>query len=257
VDVYSLACVLYETLVGGPPFHHPNVMEVMQAHIESPPPKPSKQRKGLPPQLDDVILRGLAKEPAERYDTCGDLMAAAGSALGLQVAPREPVSPGPARGALTLAVEEGPAAGARIPVTGELLIGRTAPEEGTLGHDLEISREHALISGAPDSGWTIRDLGSTNGTFVNGQEITSDEELRGGDRVQMGRTVLTAVIEPQAERPAATPYPPTATPAPGRPLPLSLRLVLDAEAGEGALELDRGADPVRLVLSEGRWRIAP
>ena len=94
VDVYSLACVLYETLVGGPPFHYANVMEVMQAHIESTPPKPSKQRKGLPVELDDVIERGLAKEPSDRYETCGDLIAAAGSALGLAVA-----SPGACRGA--------------------------------------------------------------------------------------------------------------------------------------------------------------
>ena len=246
VDVYSLACVLYETLVGGPPFHHPNVMEVMQAHIESPPPKASKQRKGLPPELDAVIERGLAKEPGDRYDSCVELVAAAGAALGVQVS-RPPAPRGPAHGNLTLVVEEGPAAGARIAVAGELMIGRTAPGEGTLGHDLEISRQHAVISGTPEGGWTIRDLGSTNGTFVNGQETMGDEELRDGDRVELGGTVLTAAIEPAAEAPAA---------APATPSQLSVRLVVDLEAGEGALELDRGADPVRIVLSEGRWRLA-
>ena len=250
VDVYSLACVLYESVVGSPPFHHPNVMEVMQAHLELPPPKPSKHRKGLPEEFDEVIARGLAKEPADRYASCGEFMAAACASLGLEVeAPEpEPVSRGAAHGDLTLAVERGPAAGARIAVTGELTIGRTAAGEGTLGHDLEISRRHALISGTPEGGWTIRDLGSTNGTFLNGREVVGDEELRDGDRVELGGSVLTATIEPPAEA-GEEPVPPVS------PAQLSVRLVLDPAAGEGALELDRGADPVRIVLRDGRWRL--
>jgi len=85
-DVYSLGCVLYECLVGEPPFGGREAMAVMQAHLESPPPKPSKV-PGLPSRLDAVVARALAKDPAERYESCGELIEAAREALSVPVAP--------------------------------------------------------------------------------------------------------------------------------------------------------------------------
>ncbi|QDF99194.1 hypothetical protein CJ010_22955 [Azoarcus sp. DD4] len=66
-DLYSVAVVLYELLTGRVPFDSGSEFELMRAHIELPPPPPSGLVAGLPPALEAVILRALAKSPADRY----------------------------------------------------------------------------------------------------------------------------------------------------------------------------------------------
>jgi streptogramin lyase/tRNA A-37 threonylcarbamoyl transferase component Bud32 len=86
-DVYSLACLLYECLVGEVPFGHASDVAVLYAHLEAAPPKPSELRSELAP-VDDVIARGMAKAPEERWPTCSALVDAAAVAL----APDAPVT---------------------------------------------------------------------------------------------------------------------------------------------------------------------
>ena len=76
-DVYSLGCVLYECLVGTPPFRRDSELAVVFAQLEVEPPVPSELRPELPAALDAVIARALAKEPEERYPTCRELARAA------------------------------------------------------------------------------------------------------------------------------------------------------------------------------------
>jgi WD40 repeat protein len=76
-DVYSLGCVLYECLVGQPPFGRDSDLAVVFAHLEAEPPAPSKQRPDLPVALDAVIARALAKEPEQRFPSCRELARAA------------------------------------------------------------------------------------------------------------------------------------------------------------------------------------
>jgi serine/threonine-protein kinase len=80
-DVYALGCVLYEALTGEPPFHRPSEVAVLNAHLHSPPPRPSKTAPGLPSALDGVIAKALAKAPVDRYATPGDLVVAARAAV--------------------------------------------------------------------------------------------------------------------------------------------------------------------------------
>ena len=76
-DVYSLGCVLYECLVGQPPFRRDSEVAVVFAHLDAEPPAPSAERPELPAALDGVIARALAKEPEQRYPSCRELARAA------------------------------------------------------------------------------------------------------------------------------------------------------------------------------------
>jgi WD40 repeat protein/tRNA A-37 threonylcarbamoyl transferase component Bud32 len=76
-DVYSLGCLLYECLVGEPPFRRDSDLAVVFAHLEAEPPAPSERRPELPAALDAVIARALAKEPAQRYPSCREFARAA------------------------------------------------------------------------------------------------------------------------------------------------------------------------------------
>jgi serine/threonine kinase PknH len=81
VDVYSLAAVLYEALTGEAPFRGSGIEQLMAAHMSSPPPRPSVANPRLPPAFDDVIARGMAKDPDDRYGSAGALGRAAQRAL--------------------------------------------------------------------------------------------------------------------------------------------------------------------------------
>lgn len=81
-DVYSLGAVLYECLTGTVPFPRYADAVVMYAHLSEPPPMVTDERPELPPALDDVICRAMAKDPQERQATAGELMRDASRALG-------------------------------------------------------------------------------------------------------------------------------------------------------------------------------
>ncbi|KQH80948.1 hypothetical protein AO501_29520 [Mycobacterium gordonae] len=85
-DIYALACVLHECLTGASPFENrTEIPALVAAHLTSPPPRPSQQRPGIPVGFDEVIARGMAKEPERRYRSAGELGAAAQRALGTPV----------------------------------------------------------------------------------------------------------------------------------------------------------------------------
>lgn len=80
-DVYSLGCVLYECLTGSAPFPRSSVPGLIQAHLNEAPRRPSDMRADLPPAMDRVIGRAMAKDPAQRFRNAAELSAAATEAL--------------------------------------------------------------------------------------------------------------------------------------------------------------------------------
>lgn len=83
-DIYSLAVLTYTLCVGTYPFDGANDVAIIMQHINGQPPRPNGRNPQLPRTLDKVILRGLAKNPASRYDSAGEFAAAFATALGIE-----------------------------------------------------------------------------------------------------------------------------------------------------------------------------
>jgi pSer/pThr/pTyr-binding forkhead associated (FHA) protein len=199
-------------------------------------------------------------------------------------------------------VVAGNSAGTWLDVADELLIGRHADGVGRLGDDDELSRYHARVSFGTDGFCAVEDLGSTNGTFVNGLRLSVPKALKVGDTIELGGSTLvvrelpspeaaepSGQVPPQADshetvehvpvaaapEPEPTPEPqlaepePTPEPKPPRPAPepeptpaaalprLSLRLEIDFDANQAFIALGDDAEPMRIVLESGAWRLAP
>jgi hypothetical protein len=107
-DVYALGCVLHTTLTGTPPFRRATVPATITAHLHETPPRPSAT-PGVPAAFDAVVARALAKDPADRYASAGDLGRAAVAAVAGEAASAQ-------RGSVARG-EAAPGAGAPTAVT--------------------------------------------------------------------------------------------------------------------------------------------
>ncbi len=107
VDVYSLACVLAESLTATRPFHGEDLASLLYAHLYTDPPRPSSLSPGVPAALDAVVQQGMAKRPEDRYATPKELIAAA----------REALAPAPADVPPPRLPGSGPAVAPAAPVT--------------------------------------------------------------------------------------------------------------------------------------------
>jgi serine/threonine protein kinase len=80
-DIYALACVLHECLIGDPPYPGDSMEQQIVGHLTLKPPPPSAHRPDVPVGFDEVIARGMAKDPDQRYQTAHELASAAHQAL--------------------------------------------------------------------------------------------------------------------------------------------------------------------------------
>ena len=169
---------------------------------------------------------------------------------------------GGAGAVLRLNIVSGNGAGETVEVADEFVIGRQASGAGTLANDIEISRTHARIWSEGDRHFVIEDLGSTNGTYVNGARIDTPVALEAGDRIEVGASALvvqSTTIQP-APAPSGTvvhvPREPGEEATPHVPLPpFALRIEVDPAAGRVTVALDEDSDEIGLVHRDGRWRL--
>jgi hypothetical protein len=116
-------------------------------------------------------------------------------------------------------------------VENELLIGRHAQGAGRLAEDPEISRSHARLTLEQSGFCAVEDLGSTNGTFVNGLRINGPQTLSEGDTIELGATTLVVRDLPGPPPDVVAQTPPTqATLVPGS----AVAMPADLQAGERA-----------------------
>jgi pSer/pThr/pTyr-binding forkhead associated (FHA) protein len=143
---------------------------------------------------------------------------------------------------LTLEVIEGPEAGKTVPLTGTVDIGRD-PAAGLHLDDDQASRRHARIRAVP-GGAVIEDLGSSNGTFVNNNELYAPTRLTAGDELLIGVSVilLRSAAQIAAQPSAIRVVPPALAAAPRRPTYV--------DPAEGSATADAKAKPARSAVPE-------
>lgn len=232
-DVYALGCVLHTTLTGTPPFRRDTVPATIAGHLHEPPPRPSAT-PGVPAAMDAVVARALAKDPADRYASAGDLARAVHAAI-----VDAPLPPG--RGS----VARGEAAEGAEPPT-RVAAAAPAATEGGLFDDRDAGRTRATRRVDPES-----------------EPADATAATRLDPAGANGATAATA-HRPDAGPTRVAPAPPP--PARGRrrlrrPLSVLALLLLLAVAGGGAvLALGRGEEAAQPSdpgpLSEGEVRAA-
>src|SRR4051812_47825060 len=138
-----------------------------------------------------------------------------------------------------LVITGGAGQGRRLVVVDELVLGRSVDGDGRLAEDRELSRRHARIGRDAGARLTIEDLGSANGTFVNGKAIAGPQVLEPGDVVRLGTTTLE--LPGQAPPPEPEPEPAPAPRAPAPPPPAPPPRAPAPPVARVATELRRGA----------------
>jgi serine/threonine-protein kinase len=175
-DLYSLGCVFFEALTARVPFDGEHAWDVVMQHLNAPVPSARQLRRDLPEAYDDFFQRALAKDPAARYQTPADFVAAVDAlppSLGI-------VSDALAASAVDAAVARlatlRAATGQEFALTApDLVIGRSDPVRGhtpdvdllPLDPSQTVSRRHARIAHRDGHAY-IEDLNAFNRTKVNG-----------------------------------------------------------------------------------------
>jgi len=177
-DFYSLGVSLYLMLTGRHPFRANNIPDLVHAHKHTQPTPVEELNPDVPAGLSHVVSKLLAKSPDDRYQSAQDVIADLDRVLAAQPEP----SP--------LRVIRFPGGGRWEPVDlpeGMATIGRSSSNPIPL-QDKRASRRHAQLI-KDDTGLQLQDLGSTNGTRVNGERIDL-VRLSPHDLVMIGTTLM-------------------------------------------------------------------
>jgi serine/threonine-protein kinase len=200
-DLYSLGCVFFEALTARVPFDGEHAWDVVMQHLNAPVPSARQLRRDLPEAYDAFFQTALAKDPAARFQTPADFVAAVDAlppSLGVASQSVSDVETDVAvarLGALRAAT------GQEFALTApDLIIGRSDPVRGhtpdidlvSLDPSQTVSRRHARLAHRDGRAY-LEDLNAFNRTKVNGEELTPHQEveLHSGDHLKLGNVELT------------------------------------------------------------------
>ncbi len=188
-DLYSLGVVLYELIANRLPFGFKTLSEAMATHMRGEmPSRVSDLRSDVPPVIDSLVMRALAKSPDERFVSGREMADALHSAIrSLESHATQLQQRSTAAVAAVAAMESGQGAlrlGIRTPgrdssyadlSKGILSIGRNADNDVVLPAD-GVSRHHAIIE-EKNGAWFVSDLGGLNGTWLDGVRLRPNESV--------------------------------------------------------------------------------
>jgi serine/threonine protein kinase/ABC-type multidrug transport system ATPase subunit len=259
-DIYSLGAILYEMLTGRPPFVGKTRGETILEVVHKLPAPPSKLNAQAPAVLESICLRCLKKNPSERFPSSEALAQELRRYLAVQdsrvtappeatpaaakppppprrasqLAPRPPSAPDVTLGKEAKASSPRAAtakgSGERLPAAAgtatappqRWVIGR-APDCDIVVQEEAVSGRHCCLTQTPQ-GLVLEDLGSRNGTYVNGQRLTAKVLVTQQDKVTLGQKVEmpwpalpAAPAKPSLPPPPQTIADPKAGSSPGRP----------------------------------------
>lgn len=220
-DLYSLGVILYQMLLGRRPFEGLPPEAVLIKNVNEWPPQPRVIRPDLPQIVEEVLGKALGKQPEQRYQTANELLFAFREALTnthktfypsrslhdpstmVEINSSEPRSDLPLKSPLQnssnsiLYVEEGKESGRVYEIRKEYIsIGRSRDRDIVLD-DIAVNRLHATVVNVSNNDYALRDEGSANGTWVNGQVVNSRQlhPLQDGDRIQIGQHLLVFLMQ--------------------------------------------------------------
>jgi len=206
-DIYSLGVMAYEMCTGNLPYKSTKLIDIINAQLHQLPPPPTQFNPSLPPILTPVSLKVLAKDPADRYQTCDEFLKAFSSALPSPHQDNLPSSdPGteitqPPSSAFLKSISTG--VRYKLYPSKDNRIGRSKPDKPV---DVDLSVEkgsdfvhslHAIIR-LTNSGWELETPSTIeNPVFINHKKINPGEKrtLSNDDQIEFSLTKLVIEIE--------------------------------------------------------------
>ena len=196
-DQYALACAVFELLTGQAPFHRTESFASIWAHLNKPPPSLTERRPELPPAVDAVIAKALAKAQVDRYETCWEFADALREALGMAAYHLGPASdPGLSQGWSNPSQDGAPGNGWSPGPAGSPAAGLAEPPPG---EDTDASQVY--VAPSPGTSGSYDQLAPRREVSIPDDEAT-DPGLRAIPREPAsGEESAAGRYEPAARRP--------------------------------------------------------